>query len=98
MIKIQSYKKQVLGSLYFPGLAAVTGRQKLLYQIAMRHELAEALRAVQPNPKAKRFSAKEVRLIVTFLGEPPFEEESEHANQSLTGSEISEQPIKSSEL
>ena len=75
MIKIQSYVKQRLGSLYFPGMDAVHARRKLLFQIAVRKELAQALRDIQPNPKAKHFSEAEVRLIVASLGNPPFVED-----------------------
>ena len=75
MFKIQAYVKQRLGQLYFPGIDAAQARRKLLYQIDIRPLLKSALSSRERNPKAKKFTAEEVSLIVAMLGEPPYREE-----------------------
>ena len=72
MIKIKKYPKYRLAQLYFPEVEAVTARQKLSLQIARRPELEAALRGVQPNRMAKCYSEYEVKLIVAWLGQPPY--------------------------
>ena len=77
MFKIKAYVKQRLGQLYFPGIDAVQARRKLLCQIEIRPLLKSALSSRERNPKAKKFTAEEVTLIVAMLGYPPFRENSE---------------------
>jgi hypothetical protein len=71
--RVRCYDKHRLAQLYFPELSAAAAVDKLRRWIRRCSPLMEELRRVSFCPKSKMFSAREVRLIFYYLGEPDVE-------------------------
>ncbi len=69
-MEIKSYPKSVLALMYFPDSNPHAATTRLMAWISRCPELRDALRGCHQSRYAKFFSAKAVRLIVEYLGEP----------------------------
>lgn len=67
---VKSYPKSELARLYFPDSDAHVAQNHLNSWIRRCPPLVEALQSCHQSPRAKFYSAKAVRCIVHFLGEP----------------------------
>ena len=68
---IKSYPKSELAMLYFPeAVTKHSATNRLRAWISRCPQLEAALRQCNQSPRAKFYSAKAVRLIVDYLGEP----------------------------
>ena len=67
---IKSYPKSELALLYFPGSDPHVALNRLNSWIKRCQPLADALAGCNQSRFAKFFSARSVRLIVEYLGEP----------------------------
>lgn len=67
---VRCYDKVELAKMYFPKLSNPVSVAKLRRWMRNCIPLMEELTAGDFHPKLKMFSAREVRLIVRFLGEP----------------------------
>jgi hypothetical protein len=67
---VKSYPKSELAQLYFPYSEAHVAQNHLNSWIRRCPMLVEALKDCHQSPHAKFYSAKSVRCIVHFLGEP----------------------------
>ena len=65
---VRCYDKVELAKKYFPKLSDPVAKLRRWMRNCL--PLMEELTAVDFHPKLKMFSAREVRLIVHFLGEP----------------------------
>lgn len=69
--EMRSYGKSELAMLYFPDAQTKKGAlNNLNYWIDYNGELREKLRELNSPPLAKRFTRREVELIVEYLCEP----------------------------
>ena len=69
--KIRSYGKSELALLYFPHSKTTKGAlNNLNYWIDYNGELRRKLRECGTPPRAHSFTAREVELIVYYLGDP----------------------------
>lgn len=81
---VRCYDKEELARMYFPRLSHPVSVAKLRRWMRNCAPLMEELLAGDFHPKLKMFSAREVRLIVHYLGEPDgyiFEPEHIHENR-----------------
>ena len=69
-MEIKSYPKSELAMMYFPDSSPHVALNRLNYWIKGCRELNEKLAGCHQSRYAKYFSAKAVRLIVDYLGEP----------------------------
>ena len=69
-MEIKSYPKSELALMYFPDSSPHVALNRLNYWIKRCPPLVDALAGCNQSRFAKYFSAKAVRLIVDFLGEP----------------------------
>ena len=69
-MKLHAYTKSELARLYFPGSAVHVATNRLSRWIARNEELQEALQATGYQPRNRCLTARQVQLIVHFLGEP----------------------------
>ena len=69
-MKIKSYAKSELAMLYFPDSDPHVATVRLMGWIRRCRELRDRLAACHSSKFAKFFTAKEVGLIVEFLGCP----------------------------
>ena len=67
---VRCYDKIELARMYFPNLSNPVSVAKLRRWMRNCMPLMEELMAGDFHPKMKMFSAREVRLIVRYLGEP----------------------------
>ena len=67
---VRCYDKIELARMYFPNLSNPVSVAKLRRWMRNCMRLMEELTAGDFHPKLKMFSAREVRLIVRYLGEP----------------------------
>ncbi len=67
---IRCYGKSELALLYFPKLESDSAVRKLMRWIKRCTDLMDELLKLNYQPVNKAFSAREVRLIVFYLGEP----------------------------
>lgn len=67
---IRSYPKSELAQLYFPDATPHVATVRLMGWIRRCRELRDRLSACHSSKFAKYFTAREVALIVEFLGEP----------------------------
>lgn len=67
---IREYSKVELALLYCPQMKVESAVRKLNRWIRGNAPLMEALNAIGLHPKRWSYSAREVSLIVEFLGEP----------------------------
>ena len=67
---VRCYDKVELAKMYFPKLSNHVSVAKLRRWMRNCTPLMEELTAVDYHPKLKMFSAREVRLIAYYLGEP----------------------------
>ena len=67
---VSCYDKIELARMYFPNLSNPVSVAKLRRWMRNCMPLMEELMAGDFHPKMKMFSAREVRLIVRYLGEP----------------------------
>lgn len=70
MFKIKSYGKSELAMLYFPDSDPHVALNRLNAWIRRCTPLSAALADCHQSPRAKFFSAKAVRHIIDYLGEP----------------------------
>ena len=69
--EIRSYGKSELALLYFPHAKTTKGAMNNLnFCIDYNGELRQKLRELRTPPRAHRYTAREVELIVYYLGEP----------------------------
>lgn len=68
--EIRSYPKSELAMQYFPDSDPHVALNRLNAWIRRCSPLADALVNCHQSPRAKFFSAKAVRLIIDYLGEP----------------------------
>ncbi len=69
--EIRSYGKSELALLYFPHAKTTKGAMNNLnFWIDYNGELRRKLRELRTPPRAHRYTAREVELIVYYLGEP----------------------------
>lgn len=69
-MKLHAYTKSELARLYFPGSVVHVATNRLSRWIARNEELQEALLATGYQPRNRCLTARQVQLIVHFLGEP----------------------------
>ena len=69
-MKIRCYSKQELAMLYFPDAAPHVAVNRLTSWIRRCRPLDEAMQQCSLGKYAKFFSARQVALIVEYLGEP----------------------------
>ncbi|WP_455674749.1 DUF4248 domain-containing protein [Phocaeicola sp.] len=69
-IPIRCYRKSELAQLYFPELEKDSAVRRLVRWINRCTDLVEMLRQADYHSRDKSFSAKEVRLIFSYLGAP----------------------------
>lgn len=67
---VKCYLKSELAGLYFPDLSADSAVRKLMRWIKRCTDLMDELLKLDYRPASHTFSAREVRLIVYYLGEP----------------------------
>lgn len=67
---IRCYQKSELAHLYFPCLSVESAVRRLMRWIHRCGDLMSELQKLDYRPKCHAFSAREVRLIVYYLGEP----------------------------
>lgn len=67
---VRCYRKSELAALYFPGMEPKTGVQKMRRWIGRCKPLAQELEQAHCDRLRKELTAREVRLIVRYLGEP----------------------------
>lgn len=67
---VRCYDKIELAKMYFPRLSAPVSVAKLRRWMRNCMPLMDELMEGDFHPKLKMFSAREVRLIVRYLGEP----------------------------
>ena len=70
IMKIRSYSKSELAMLYFPDADSHTATIRLMRWIRRCPELRDRLAGCHSSKFAKFFTAKEVRLIQEYMGEP----------------------------
>ena len=70
MVEIKSYLKSELAMLYFPDCDPHAAMNRLNTWIKKCRPLTDALAACNQSRFAKYYSAKAVRIIVEYLGEP----------------------------
>ena len=83
---VRCYDKIELARMYFPYLSHPVSVAKLRRWMRNCHPLMDELLAGDFHPKLKMFSAREVRLIVHYLGEPDgyfLDREHIHENRPL---------------
>ena len=69
--EIRSYGKSELALFYFPHAKTTKGAMNNLnFWIDYNGELRRKLRELRTPPRAHRYTAREVELIVYYLGEP----------------------------
>lgn len=68
--KVRCYEKGELASLYFPNLDKRRAGQKLRRWMYRCAPLMDELGQISYYPACRCFSAREVRLIIYYLGEP----------------------------
>lgn len=69
--EIRSYGKSELAMMYFPHTKTPKGAlNNLNFWIDYNGELRQKLRELKSPPQAKRFTKREVELIVEYLCEP----------------------------
>lgn len=69
-MNVKCYGKSELAHLYFPELEIKSAVRRLMRWITRCTDLMEELLKVNYQPRSQIFSAKEVRLIIFYLGEP----------------------------
>lgn len=67
---VRCYPKSELALLYFPELSADSAVRRLMRWIKRCTGLTDELLKLDYRPACHSFSAREVRLIVHYLGEP----------------------------
>lgn len=67
---VRCYDKIELAKMYFPKLSNPVSVAKLRRWMRKCTPLMEKLREGDFRPKSKMFSAREVRLIIQFMGDP----------------------------
>lgn len=67
---LHMYRKQELAMLYFPNVSKEAASRNLRRWIGHCHPLKEGLEAMGYDKNRKVFFREEVRLIVSYLGEP----------------------------
>ena len=69
-MRIRIYSKQDLALMYFPGSKPHTAVNRLMRWIGRCGQLRSALEAAHYYPHSRHFTARQVQLIVDFLGPP----------------------------
>jgi len=69
-MQIRSYPKQELAQLYFPGALPHSAVNRLTSWIRRCQPLSDRLAACNMSKHSKFYSARQVALIVEYLGEP----------------------------
>lgn len=67
---VKCYDKNELARMYFPDLEAGVAVNKLRRWMRQCEPLMQEMRQTNYHPKTKAFTAREVRLITRYLGEP----------------------------
>lgn len=69
-MEVRCYRKSELAAIYFPDMDRDSAVQKLMRWVKRCTDLLAELTGNGYNPKNRTFSAREVRLIFSYLGEP----------------------------
>ena len=69
-MRIRIYSKQELALMYFPGSKPHTAVNHLMRRLGPCGPLRRALAAAHYDPPSRHFTARQVQLIVDFLGPP----------------------------
>ena len=69
-MRIRIYSKQELALMYFPKSKPHTAVNRLMRWIGRCGQLRSALEAAHYSPSNRHFTARQVQLIVDYLGSP----------------------------